>query len=47
MFQTFGNIPVNDDLMQRIRDQNETIEPKEEETMADNVVRLKPRTSND
>lgn len=47
MFQTFGNIPVSDDLMQRIHAQNETIEPKEEEPPADNVVRLKPRTLND
>ena len=34
--------------MQRIHDQNEATEPKEEETtVVDNVVRLKPRASND
>lgn len=47
MFLTFGNIPVNDDLMQRIHDQNEAVEPEKEKATADNVIHLESRTSND
>lgn len=38
MFQAFGNIPVSDELMQRIHAQDQAVDAKEQETAVDKVV---------
>ncbi len=42
MFEAFGKIPVRDELMQRIQEQDEAFEAKEKEAAADKLVAFPP-----